>query len=97
MLKIVLFLLTLCFVVPLDAQEVYYPLNAGDGWQLRQITWTTPPIYSFINFMIVSDTTMPNGHTYGFISELNPLQREILSILEVPLYWYDYGFLFDTS
>ena len=77
MLKIVLFLLTLCFVVPLDAQEVYYPLNVGDGWQLRQITWTNPPIYSFIHFMIVSDTTMPNGHTYARSDGWYPrLQRQ---------------------
>jgi hypothetical protein len=43
------------------------------------------------------DGFMPNGHTYGFMSELNPLQREILSILQVPLCWYDYSFLFDSS
>ena len=41
--------------------------------------------------------SLPDGHTYGFISELNALQREILAILEVPLCWYDYSFLFDSS
>jgi transposase len=40
---------------------------------------------------------LPNGHTYGFMSELNPLQREILSIFQVPVCWYDYSFLFDSS
>lgn len=38
---------------------------------------------------------LPNGQVYAFISELNSLQRDILSILDVPLYWYDYNFLFD--
>jgi transposase len=40
---------------------------------------------------------LTNGNTYGFISELNPLQRDILSILQVPPCWYDYAFLFDSS
>jgi hypothetical protein len=40
---------------------------------------------------------LPDGPSYGFISELNALQREILSILQVPLCWYDYTFLFDSS
>jgi transposase len=40
---------------------------------------------------------LADGQTYCFISELTPLQREILSILQVPLCWYEYGFLFDSS
>jgi len=40
---------------------------------------------------------LADGQTYGFISELNPLQRDILEILQVPLSWYDYSFLFDSS
>jgi transposase len=40
---------------------------------------------------------LPDGQTYGFISELKPLQREILSILQVPFCWYDYSFLCNSS
>jgi hypothetical protein len=40
---------------------------------------------------------LPDGQTYAFISELNPLQRVILAILQVPTCWYDYRFLFDSS
>jgi hypothetical protein len=40
---------------------------------------------------------LTDGNTYGFISELNPLQRDILSILQVPPCWYDHAFLFDSS
>ena len=40
---------------------------------------------------------LPDGQTYGFVSELKPLQRDILSILQVPPRWYDYAFLFDSS
>jgi transposase len=40
---------------------------------------------------------LPDGNTYGFVSELNTLQRDILSVLEVPLNYYEYQFLFDSS
>lgn len=40
---------------------------------------------------------LPDGNTYGFVSELNPLQHDILSVLEVPIHYYDYRFLFDSS
>jgi len=40
---------------------------------------------------------LPDGDTYGFVSELNPLQRDILSILEVPLECYAYTTLADSS
>lgn len=40
---------------------------------------------------------LADGQNYCFISELTPLQREILSMLEVPLCWYEYEFLFDSS
>ena len=38
-----------------------------------------------------------NGNTYGFVSELNALQRDILAVLEVPLNYYNYRYLFDSS
>ena len=41
--------------------------------------------------------SLPDGNTYGFVSELTPLQQDILSILEVPTGCYDYHYLFDTS
>lgn len=40
---------------------------------------------------------MPDGNSYGFVSELTRLQRDILAILEVPVDYYDYHYLFDTS
>ena len=39
---------------------------------------------------------LPDGNTYGFVSKLKPLQQDILSILSVPSYYYDYRYLFDT-
>lgn len=40
---------------------------------------------------------LPDGNTYGFVSELNRLQKDILSILEVPHHYYQYQYLFDSS
>lgn len=39
---------------------------------------------------------LPDGNSYGFVSELNSLQRDILSILEVPPECYGYHFLTDS-
>ncbi|MDX9788204.1 MAG: hypothetical protein RBT11_15590 [Desulfobacterales bacterium] len=33
---------------------------------------------------------MPDGNSYGFVSELNDLQKDILSILNIPFHYYDY-------
>ncbi len=33
----------------------------------------------------------------GFISELNPLQKDILYIMEVPVEYYSYEFLFNSG
>jgi len=40
---------------------------------------------------------MPDGKHYGFVSQLNELQKDILSILVVPHYYYEYQNLVDSS
>jgi transposase len=40
---------------------------------------------------------MPGGSTYGFVSELNTLQREILEVLDVPVHCFSYNYLSDSS
>lgn len=47
--------------------------------------------------IVKGEMPLPDGNTYGFVSELNALQRDILSVLKVPLYYYDYRYLFDSS
>ena len=47
--------------------------------------------------IVKGDIPLPDGDTYGFVSELNSLQRDILSILEVPLECYLYNALADSS
>jgi len=47
---------------------------------------------------IVSGTMrLPDGNDYGFVSELTPLQADILKILEVPRPCYSYAYLFNSS
>lgn len=40
---------------------------------------------------------LPDGKIFGFVSELNDLQKDILSILSVPLYYYEYQHLIDSG
>jgi transposase len=40
---------------------------------------------------------MPDGGIYGFVSELNILQREILDVLDVPMHCFSYSYLCDSS
>jgi hypothetical protein len=47
--------------------------------------------------IVTGEMVLPDGNTYGFVSELNELQKDILSILQVPNEVFTYKFLFDTS
>lgn len=40
---------------------------------------------------------MPDGNFHGFVSQLTPLQSDILSILEVPEACFSFHYLFNTS
>ena len=48
-------------------------------------------------YIVCGHVFLPNGQTYNFVSELNGLQKDILTILEVPYKCFTYGYLFDTS
>jgi transposase len=47
--------------------------------------------------IVLGQMQLPDGNSYGFVSELNDLQKDILSILDVPLHYYDYQLLIDSS
>lgn len=47
--------------------------------------------------IVQGEIPMPDGHTYGFVTALNELQKDILSILGVPDYYYTYQYLFNTT
>jgi transposase len=48
-------------------------------------------------YVVRGEMLLPDGETYGFVSELTELQKDILQILEVPEQCYTYEYLFDTS
>jgi transposase len=52
--------------------------------------------YMFAEFenIVSGEMTLPDGKLYGFVSELNRLQKDILGILEVPETSYSYEYLF---
>ena len=57
----------------------------------------TEYIFKEFEDIVQGEIPLSDGRTYGFVSELNQLQADILSILEVPEAYYDYRFLFDSS
>ena len=51
-------------------------------------------IFEYVVFGLM---TLPDGKSCGFVSELTPLQMDILKILEVPDRFFSYEYLFDTG
>jgi transposase len=47
--------------------------------------------------VVRGEMNLPDGKAYGFVSELNDLQRDILGLLEIPSHYYDYLYLFFDS
>lgn len=77
MIRTFVYILTFCLARSLCAQDIYYPLSAGNKWQLSVILSTNPIIYDYINLKIVRDTTMPNGHTYAAFEDYGPFERQV--------------------
>lgn len=48
-------------------------------------------------FIVKGEIPLPDGKLYGFVSKLNELQSDILSILEVPEECYTYQYLFNSG
>jgi transposase len=56
----------------------------------------TEYMFSEFQYIVSGKVPMPGGQISGFVSELNPLQKDILHILEVPFECYSYEYLFNT-
>ncbi len=52
---------------------------------------------SEFQYLVTGHVPLPDGQTYGFVSQLSHVQKEILSILEVPTDCYSYQYLYDSS
>jgi len=48
-------------------------------------------------YVVRGQLVLPDGKTCGFVSELTALQKDILEITEVPIDFFSYEYLFDTS
>ncbi len=57
----------------------------------------TEYMLSEFQYIVSGKVPMPGGQVSGFVSELNPLQKDILDILEVPFEYYNYEEIFNTS
>ncbi len=48
-------------------------------------------------YVVQGQMVLPDGKTCGFVSELTPLQRDILKILEIPSRCFSYDYLFEAG
>ena len=48
-------------------------------------------------YIVAGLVPMADGSTHGFVSELNALQLDILSVLDVPKDCYSFQYLFDSG
>ena len=48
-------------------------------------------------YVVQGQMILPDGRTCGFVSDLTPLQRDILKILEIPSRCFSYEYLFDPG
>ena len=48
-------------------------------------------------YIVRGKMVLPDKRTYGFVSELNDLQKDILAVLEVPLECFTYEYLFRSQ
>lgn len=98
-----LFKIALQVVVLIErtARQNIQARNKGlDDFMPNQKDYRTPKAeYLLQKFEHVSIGTLilPDGQYYGFVSELTPLQKDILKLLEVPAYCYSYNYLFNSS
>lgn len=57
----------------------------------------TEYLLSEFQYIVSGKMKLPDGKNYGFISELNTLQKDILSILDVPLSCFTYQYIFGSQ
>jgi len=70
-----------------------------DDFMPNQKDYRTPKaeyLLQKFEHVVSGSVPLPDGNEYGFVSELTPLQSDILSLLEVPEHCYSYEYLFDS-
>ncbi|RLB62233.1 MAG: hypothetical protein DRG80_02915 [Deltaproteobacteria bacterium] len=88
-----------------DSIKITYGYNKKHRQDLKQFVWSlkdvrnpkTEYLLCEFEYIVQGHMRLPDGNTYGFVSELNSLQQDILAILQVPAQCYSYEYLFDTQ
>jgi transposase len=57
----------------------------------------TENLLASFQYVVSGEVVLPNGKSYGFVSDLTELQEDILSLLQVPAKYFTYEYLFDTG
>jgi transposase len=58
---------------------------------------TAENLLSEFQDVVQGEIPMQNGQSYGFVSKLTTIQQNILEILGIPLYYYSYEYLFNST
>ena len=57
----------------------------------------TENLLTEFQYVVSGEIPMPDGSHYGFVSELTDVQKDILSVVEVPFECFSYSYIFDTG
>ena len=58
---------------------------------------TSENILNEFQYVVQGTVYLPEGKTHKFVSELTKIQKDILTILEIPIHYYNYDFLFNST
>jgi transposase len=98
-----LFKIALQIIVLMErtARNNIHSRNKGlDDFMPNKKDYRTPKaeyLLQKFEFVVTGRMPLADGKIYGFVSELNDLQTDILDILEVPTECFSFRYLFDTS
>lgn len=92
--------LQLIVLIERNARKNINERNKGlDKFMPNKKDYRTPRTENLLaafQHIVSGEMFLPDGNSYGFVSELTELQQDILSILEVPIECFSYEYLFNT-
>jgi transposase len=57
----------------------------------------TENLLTEFQYVVSGEVPMPDGNHYGFVSQLTDIQKDILTVLEVPFECFSYDYMFNTG
>ncbi len=58
---------------------------------------TTENMFEAFQYIVSGEVIQIEGKKFGFVSELSSLQKEIISLLEIPVEAFSYNSLFNSE